>query len=325
MRRIGFLILLALVLAACEGTAERPLPIMLVASDGSELRFYPSGRLRQGEVHSVGTWSLAGVQDLAAGNGLWVLTTSELRRYRTDGFTPDVVPPEHENRDAVWNLETDCSGGHLALGAEKLLVVCPGARAFLLNQNADPSTPLARVETGGFAGFDPLDLALFPSNEGDVLAVAYARTEGWHFELRRGNTPILSRDLSEPSTAEPIRLHLDPSEGTLWVLAGRELFGFDGVSLKKRARAQTAHPDRLTGDLGRVVAYGEGYLFLDGTSRSEADFTDYQAGWIDPDLYLYLASGETLRILDAAYAPPAHLKGLDLGFYAQVLTGFVMR
>jgi len=323
VRRLFLLFLLALALAACEGTREPELPVVLLAADDGGVSFHLTRALREGSSGALGRWSLAGVQDLAADEKLWVLTDAELRRYATDGFTEDAAPAEGDALEAAWPLPDGCAGGHLALGEREVLVFCAPERVWRLEKDAAPDDEPAALDTADFAGFTPLDLALFPTDSGDRPALAYARASGWHFELL-GEGPAFARDLATPERAEPLRLHLAAAEGALWALAGGELWRFDGSTLTKKAVAEEARPEQLTGDLGVAVAYGEGFLMLSGDERYEVAYPLVAAGWLDPDLYLYLATGEYLLVYDAAGLPPQRLRSLSLPG-VRALSGFVLR
>lgn len=323
MKKLLGLLLLVLVLASCEGTREPELPLVLVAADGGGLSFYRTAALREGDATPIGSWTVPGVVDLAGGEKLWVLTGTELRRYATDGFTPDASPGEGDALEAAWTIPGGCAGGHLALGAAELLVFCAPDRVYRLAKGADAGDPLPPVDTAAFQSFTPLDLALFPGDAGDRLAVAYARASGWHLELLEGSPPF-SRDLPTPVDPVPLRLYLAPADGVLWALAGNELWRFDGSEIARKSTAQNARPARLTGDLGLVVAYGEGYLAWNGSRTEEVTYPVFNAGWLDPDLYLYLATDEGLILYDAAGLPLTRLRTLSLSGI-RALSGFVLR
>ncbi len=323
MKKLLGLLLLVLVLASCEGTREPELPLVLVAADGGGLGFYRTAALREGDAAPIGRWTVPGVVDLAGGEKLWVLTGTELRRYATDGFTPDAVPSEGDALEAAWAIPGGCAGGHLALGAAELLVFCAPERVYRLAKDAEALDSLTPVDTTDFQSFTPLDLALFPGDAGDRRALAYARTSGWRFELLEGSPPF-SRDLPTPADPDPLRLYLAPTDGVLWALVGGELWRFDGSRLERKATAQNARPARLTGDLGLVVAYGEGYLAWNGARAEEVAYPAFNAGWLDPDLYLYLATDEHLILYDAAGLPLTRLRTLSLSGIRS-LSGFVLR
>ncbi len=323
MRRLFLLFLLALALAACEGTQEPELPVVLLAADDGGVSFYATAALRRGEADPLGRWALSGIQDLASGEKLWVLTATELRRYAIDGFTGDAAPPEGDALETAWPLPDGCTGGHLALGAREVLVFCAPERVWRLEKGATSGDEPAALDTAEFAGFSPLDLALFPTDSGDRPALAYARASGWHFELLGEGPPFVS-DPATPERAEPLRLHLAAEDGVLWALAGSELWRFDGRTLAKKAAAAEARPERLTGDLGVLVAYGEGFWVLSEAGRFEAAYPRIVAGWLDPDLYLYLATDDRLLLYDAAGLPLERLGVRPLGGI-RALSGFVLR
>lgn len=124
MKHLASLILLVWLLAACTGTKEPPLELLLAVGEGTRVVFYPAGTEAAGDV---GAWELgATVVDLARPAGaarLWALAGDELRAYPLAGSrvdrAPDAVPPE-----VVLDLGGACSAGTLQAGEQLLLVDC---------------------------------------------------------------------------------------------------------------------------------------------------------------------------------------------------------
>ncbi len=73
-----------------------------------------------------------------------------------------------------------------------------------------------------------------------------------------------------------------------------------------------------------LVAYGEGFWVLSEAGRFEATYPRIVAGWLDPDLYLYLATDDRLLLYDAAGLPLERLGVRPLGGI-RALSGFVLR
>ena len=83
-------LLLLLLLSACTGSQEPPLPALLAAWSGSEVRFYRALDLQAGLATPVATWSTPDLQDLAywgSQGRLYLLFSDRLEAYATSGFS----------------------------------------------------------------------------------------------------------------------------------------------------------------------------------------------------------------------------------------------
>jgi len=313
MRHWVLLLLFAVLFAGCQGTKEPELPLMLAAAEGDGVRFYLAPSLREGEEQAIGTWAVPGVIDLAARDGeLWLLTETELRRYATEGFSETAAPTEESALTASWPLSKACPEGRLRLGREDVLIVCAADAVYRWHAGT-----LEAVDTAPFAAFAPASYALMPDPDaGDLFAAAYVQAEGWRFALYAFSekealetSPRYSQDLAAPAAPTGFDLALDPTGPTLYVLAAADL---DPPALFAYAKApgklytpQTPLPaDRVTANLGAAVAYGEGFFAQVGNELYEkATYIPYRAGWLSPDLYLYLAGEEAIFLWDLAGAP----------------------
>ena len=127
MKRLGFLLLLFL--TACTGSQEPPLPALLAAGGGDEVRFYRAQDLQRGTGTPVETWATPGLQDLAYSptfQRLYLLFPDRVEAYDATGFSETSVP---KGTPAAQGLPpgVDCTGGYLRLGQNALLLHCPAA------------------------------------------------------------------------------------------------------------------------------------------------------------------------------------------------------
>lgn len=113
MKRLGFLLLLFL--TACTGSQEPPLPALLAAGGGDEVRFFKAQDLQQGTASPVASWSAPGLQDLAYSptfQRLYLLFPDRVEAYDATGFSEASVP---KGTPAAQGLPAgvDCTGGYL--------------------------------------------------------------------------------------------------------------------------------------------------------------------------------------------------------------------
>ena len=116
MKRLGFLLLLFL--TACTGSQEPPLPALLAAGGGDEVRFYRAQDLQRGTGTPVETWATPGLQDLAYSptfQRLYLLFPDRVEAYDATGFSETSVP---KGTPAAQGLPpgVDCTGGYLRPG-----------------------------------------------------------------------------------------------------------------------------------------------------------------------------------------------------------------
>ena len=305
MRRAALLLLL--LAAGCTGTHEPEVPAVVAAADGGGVGFYLSSAWNRGETGGLGRWEVAGVRDLLAwGDRLYLLTEGRLVRYRTDGFAADSVPAEDEAREASWEL--DCPGRGLAAGDWDLIVVCEDGGVRRLGLLASESEESSAEDTADLAGFEALSFALYPDRRAglDRLAYAYARSRGWHLEVAGdGGEPYLSLDRDQPEVVSATALGFFEGMGLGAAASG----GGEGrVYLLGEELAELASAGvelhRVVGGGGVLAGFGRGFLLVstEGGKASQT-YTEYRAGWLHPDLYLYLAADERVEVLDVVALP----------------------
>ncbi|WP_457632166.1 hypothetical protein [Oceanithermus desulfurans] len=124
MKRLWGLAALVLLIAACTGTQEPPLELLLAVGEGEQVVFYPAGTE---PAAALGSWDLgATVLDLARPAGetrLWVLAPDALRAYPLAGVDVDQAPPAAPPTVEL-PLGTVCGAGTLQVGENHLLVDC---------------------------------------------------------------------------------------------------------------------------------------------------------------------------------------------------------
>lgn len=182
-------------IAAVLAVAANPTATAPIGSP--QIRFYDTSRLQPGSGASASgcpktsaqdnvcqlVWSWPIEQPIAgllyqrgiqggAGDQLWVLTASDLRRYSVSGFTvnPSATPPRPDNTVTAPGLGVDCSRGYLRLGSSALLVVCPPTNpastalptAWRVSLNSPTLDPTANppLDLSALAAFTPLRLTL---------------------------------------------------------------------------------------------------------------------------------------------------------------------
>ncbi len=315
--------LLALFLAACTGSQEPPLPALVAAGSGSEVRFYRAQDLQAGTASPVATWSTPGLQDLAYSNAfqrLYLLFPDRVEAYSTAGFTGNAAP---QDAPAVAPLPADCTGGYLRLGQNALLAHCPAAgQAFLLTL-PDPGTPQAADLTGLPPG---VRLALFPQGTQDLLGYLTQQALGYRPALNPTGTPSLEKPLDPLPSQGPFDLQADRNQGRLLGLAATatevRLYVLEGNALTSRkVLGDFPQPSRLALDLvGGGVAYGPGFQVLFPKDPGpQQPFKTYTAGLVGQDGYLYLVQGTGLEVYDLVPSPPLLVQSLALGFSPQSL------
>lgn len=146
MKRLWGLAALVLLIAACTGTQEPPLELLLAVGEGERVVFYPAGTE---PAVALGSWDLgATVLDLARPAGetrLWVLAPEALRAYPLAGADVDQAPPPSPPTVEL-PLGTVCGAGRLQEGENHLLVDC-GASGVWTVALANPA--LEPVDTSG--------------------------------------------------------------------------------------------------------------------------------------------------------------------------------
>ena len=318
MRRL--ILLSLLFLAACVGTKEQVLPLLLVTAGDEGLSFYLADALREGEDAPLGRWEgIDAVDVFADEETLWVLTPSALYGYDAALFSAEAVPNEAEAKKISLALD-DCAEGYLKAGAYDLLVVCANDRVYRVKGGE-----LLHEDVAELAALPAVAYALYPDPEAgeDLLAAAYAGAEG--FSLVVGEEEL---DAPRPALVEALDLYLPPGGETLYLLAvagGGEnslVYTYTG-ELKEVAGAKESEPRRLAGEPSAVVAYGQGVLLV----KEKAEFAtyyDYAAAYVDKNLYLYLAGDRALLVYDLAASPPYRVRYLAVGGVRSV-TGLLLR
>jgi hypothetical protein len=318
-------LLLLLLLAACTGSQEPPLPALVAAGSGSEVRFYRASDLQRGLATPVDTWSKDGLQDLAywgSQGRLYLLFRDRLEAYDTSGFTEASVP---QNLQATAPLPS-CAGGYLRPGQGRLLVHCPEAgKAFLFPPGLED--PLEADLTGLEA---PLHLALLPQGALDLLGYMTPSAMGFRPAQNPGGNPRQEKPLDLPLARGPFDLKADGSRGRLLGLGGTatetRLYTLLGDALQSRkvlgdfpgqARTQLAL-DPVAG----LVVYGQGFQVLEPRESPPQEVftpTPFTAGLVGQDAYLYLAAGSLLYVYDLVPSPPQRVALPSLGFPPQFL------
>ncbi|BDG27031.1 hypothetical protein TthSNM66_16670 [Thermus thermophilus] len=323
MKRLGFLLLLFL--TACTGSQEPPLPALLAAGGGDEVRFYRAQDLQRGTGTPVETWATPGLQDLAYSptfQRLYLLFPDRVEAYDATGFSETSVP---KGTAAAQGLPAgvDCTGGYLRLGQNALLLHCPGAaRAFLWP--LDGSGSLLEAD---LTGLDPAArLALLPQGSLDLLAYLTSAAMGFRPAQDPEGTPSLERPLSPPLDAAPFDLRADAAKGRLLGLGrvGLEarLYTLQGEALgSQRVLGDFFGVPRLALDpVAGLAVYGRGFQVLEPRASSVLEaYTDFAAGAMGQDGYLYLASGSLLYVYDLVPSPPQRVAILSLGLAPKAL------
>jgi len=301
VRRLFFL--LTLVLAACTGSQEPPLPALVAAGGSGEVHFYKASDLQRGTGSPVATWTAPNLQDLAYSNAfrrLFLLFPDRLEAYPTAGFTESAAP---QGTPATASLGVDCTGGYLRLGANQALAHCPGANRAFLFALPDLGSPREADLTGLPSG---VRLALFPQGGLDLLAYLAEGTLGYRPAADPTGTPF--QEVSLPSLT-PTELRLDPGGRLLG--AGRTatdtlFLAWNGVeNPTSQSLGLFPGPVRLALDpVQGLVAYGQGFRVLSPRdSGARNAYTAYAAAAVGQDAYLYLARGSFLEVYDLQQNP----------------------
>jgi len=317
-------LLLLLLLSACTGSQEPPLPALVAAGSGSEVGFYRARDLQAGLATPVATWSTPDLQDLAywgSQGRLYLLFRDRLEAYDTSGFSESAAP---EDLLATAPLPADCFGGYLRLGQNRLLVHCPGAGRALLFPPG-----LEDPEEADLTGLEaPLRLALLPQGTLDLLAYMTPSAMGFRPAQNPGGSPRLEKPLDAPLAQGPFDLKADGSRGRLLGLGATatetRLYTLLGDTLQSRkvlgdfpgqARTQLAL-DPVAG----LVVYGQGFQVLEPRDSGPQEvFLNFAAGLVGQDAYLYLAAGSLLYVYDLVPSPPQRVALPSLGFPPQAL------
>ncbi|BFH76531.1 hypothetical protein TthTF19_16860 [Thermus thermophilus] len=309
-----------LLLSACTGSLEPPLPALVAAGGQEEVRFYRARDLQGGTAAPVAAWNTPGLQDLAYSNPaqrLYLLFPDRVEAYDTSGFTEASVP---KGTPAVQALPAgaDCTGGYLRLGRNRLLAHCPGAaRAFLWSLDGSGS-----LEEADLTGLPPgARLALLPQGTLDLLAYLTQEALGFRPAQDPGGSPRLEKPLDPSPSQAPYDLRADRDREELLGLAPTatevRLYTLKGESLQSRkVLGDFPQASRLALDpVGGTVVYGRGFqVLLPRESPVQQPFRTYTAGLVGQDGYLYLAAGESLEVWDLVPSPPLQVRGLSLGF-----------
>ena len=322
MRKLYPLLLLAL--SACTGSQEPPLPALLAAGGQDEVRFYRASDLQRNAADPVASWPTPDLQDLAyspAFQRLYLLFPDRVEAYDATGFSEASVP---KGTPAAQGLPAgvDCTGGHLRLGQNALLLHCPGAaRAFLWSLDGSGS-----LEEADLTDLDPAArLALLPQGSLDLLAYLTGSALGYRPAQDPQGTPSLERPLSPPLDAAPFDLRADAAKGRLLGL-GRvglkaRLYTLQDEALGKEVLGDFFGTPRLALDpVAGLAVYGRGFQVLEPRASSVLEaYTDFAAGAMGQDGYLYLASGSLLYVYDLVPSPPQRVATPSLGLAPKAL------
>lgn len=322
MKRRGlFAVALLLLLAACTGSQEPPLPALVAAGGEGEVHFYRARDLQGGNATPVATWTAPGLQDLAYSNAfgrLYLLFPDRVEAYPTLGFSESTAP---QDAPAQALLPADCTGGYLRLGQSALLAHCPAVgQAFLLTL-PDLGTPQEADLTGLPPG---TRLALLPQGSLDLLAYLSREGLGYRPPLDPAATPRLEKPLDPLPTQGPFDLRTDGSRllGLAASIGEVRLYTLEGEALTSRKVLGSALGEaRLALDPGQgLVVYGPGFQVLSPRdSPTQQAFRTYAAGLVGQDGYLYLAAGASVEVWDLVPSPPLLVRTHTLGFRPQSL------
>ncbi|ADW22884.1 MULTISPECIES: hypothetical protein [Thermus] len=304
------LALLGLILSACTGSQEPPLPALVAMGGEGEVRFFRARDLQGGTPNPVGTWNTPSLQDLAHSQTfgrLYLLFPDRLEAYSTQGFSETTVPQPSPTQ-ATFPNDVDCRGGYLRLGQNQLLAHCPKAgRAFLWSLDASGNLEEADL-TGLPSG---VRLALFPQGGQELLAYMSRQALGYRPALNPTGTPSLEKSLDPQADQGPYDLQLDRLQGRLLGLAATatevRLYTLEGDSLTSRkVLGDFPQPSHLALDpVGGMAVYGRGFqVLLPKESSVQQEFRTYTAGLVSQDGYLYLVVQEqSLEVYDLVPSP----------------------
>jgi hypothetical protein len=309
-------LLLLLLLSACTGSQEPPLPAARTAGSGSEVRFYRARDLQAGLAVPVDTWPTPDLQDLAywgSQGRLYLLFLDRLEAYATSGFTEASVP---QNLQATAPL-TGCAGGYLRLGQNRLLVHCPEAGRALLFPPG-----LEDPEEADLTGLEaPLRLALLPQGTLDLLAYMTPSAMGFRPAQNPGGSPRLEKPLDPPLAQGPFDLRADGGRGRLLGLGATatetRLYALLGDALQSRkVLGDFPGQARLALDpVAGLVALGRGFQVLEPRESPPQEVsTRFAAGLVGQDAYLHLAAGSFLYVYDLVPSSPQRVALPSLGF-----------
>ena len=293
MKRFSLFVLIAWLAAACTGTKEPPLELLLAVGEGDRVVFYPAGTE---PASALGDWSVgAAVQDLARPVGearLWVLTAGELLAFPLSGaaldHAPDPLPAEEQ-----FSLGGTCHEGRLSLGERRLLVHCPQLGVWTVSLAAPALEPVdASSDPAGthyLLGPDDRVVRLRPSADGfdfvypdppgdplehgvDVADTVAKLAGAWNDEgvlgiaAGRGTDVLLyewSAGASEPPALRDPALELTGLRGLRALPGGWLVYADSGYVLRRRGQ-----PDlRRSGGFRDVVITPDEYVYLVGPGR----------------------------------------------------------
>lgn len=319
-------LLFLLFLSACTGSQEPPLPALVAAGGEGEVRFYRARDLQGGSANPVATWNTPGLADLAYGHAqgrLFLLFPDRVEAYGTQGFTENAVPQVPPAATFPLDPGTDCTGGYLRLGQGRLLVHCPGAgRAFLLGL-PDLTDPLEADLTGLPPG---VRLALLPQGGQDLLAYLTENALGYRPPTSPQDTPRLEKPLGATLDADPFDLRADAVKGRLLGLGSlnikARLYTLQGEALASQKVLEDffGTPRLALDPVAGLAVYGRGFQVLEPKASPVLEaYTDFAAGAVGQDGYLYLASGSLLYVYDLVPSPPQRVATPSLGFAPKAL------
>lgn len=296
MKRLASLILLVWLAAACTGTKEPPLELLLAVGEGERVVFYPAGTEAAGDV---GAWELgATVLDLARPAGearLWVLLTDELRAYPLSGSRIDRAPDAAAPAVAL-DLGGVCLGGTLTAGAQRLLVDC-GALGVWTVALASPA--LEPVDRSGdpegtryLLGPDDRVVRLRPGLQ--KFTLVYPNPPGDPIEHEVGDL-VTVEGLAADWREDRLGIAVDRGSDTVlyaWTAGGAEPPAYQDRIEAQDLRWLHALPD------GWLLAFENAYLvWRKGQDRAPKSGTFYDAV-VTPDAYAYLVGPGRLLVLD---------------------------
>jgi len=311
-------------LAACTGTQEPPLELLIAVGEGERVVFYPAGT---DAAASLGFWDLgATVQDLARPAGetrLWVLAQDALRAYPLAGArvdrAPDPAAPEVE-----LPLGVVCAGGTLQEGENHLLVDC-GASGVWTVALADPA--LEAVDRSS----DP-EGTRYLLGEGDRVVrlrpglqsftLVYPNPPGDPLELQVSGLVTVEALAAAWDRQQRLGIAVDRLSDVLlytWAAGGSDPPVYHGPELALTGlRWIRPLPD------GWIVAADSGYALRRPGKSDLLRSGDFRDAVVTPDDYAYLVGPGrmlVLDLLDPNLAEHSRLAGGQAGSVAYLPAG----
>ena len=292
MKRL--MLLLLVLLAACTGTSEPPLDLLLAVGSGNSVVFYPAG---VDDAAPIGSWEIgAEVVDLLRPSGepsLWVLTPARLLVYPLSGGSLS-APPSQTSASASLELGVDCAGGRLTAGEARALVDCRNGSVWTVPFAEPALEPVATNEDE--AG------TVYLLGPGDQLTRIRPTPSGFELEYPGLDPyPVFvgtgSDRLAAAWADEELLIAVDDGIETrlyTWNASGNEAPESAGDPLSGLTGLETVLP--LTG--GWLIGGDDGYVIRRTDKDDLSRPTPVYRGMTTPNFYAYLIAAEDLLVID---------------------------